>query len=93
MLYLHITKILLLFLLSHFFCRADSWCKLVFNYGKPTVNMFHDDDYDHDDKKSLASMPDFPGRCKRQSSMDCLGSAEGHNVFKDMTLLVLGSPA
>ena len=42
MLYLHITKILRLFLLSHFFCIVDSWCKLVFNYGKPTVNMFYD---------------------------------------------------
>ena len=46
MLYLHITKILLLFLLSYSFCRVDSWCKLVFNYGKPTVNMFYDYDYD-----------------------------------------------
>ena len=44
-LYLHITKILLLFLLSYIFCRVDSWCKLVFNYGKPTVNMFYDYDY------------------------------------------------
>ena len=34
---------LLLFLLSYFFCRVDSWCKLVFNCGKPTVNMFYDD--------------------------------------------------
>ena len=49
MLYLHITKILLLFLLSYFFCRVDSWCKLVFNYGKkPTVNMFYDYDYDYE---------------------------------------------
>ena len=33
-----------------FFCRVDSWCKLVFNYGKkPTVNMSYDyDDYDYD---------------------------------------------
>ena len=36
-----------------FFCRVDSWCKLVFNYGKPTVNMFYDYDYydyDYDNK-------------------------------------------
>ena len=42
MLYLHITKIVLLILLSYFFCRVDSSCKLVFNYGKPTVDMFYD---------------------------------------------------
>ena len=48
MLNLHITKILLLFLLSYFFCRVDSWRKLVFNFGKSTVNMFYDYDYDYD---------------------------------------------
>ena len=42
MLNLHITKMLLLFLLSYVLCRVDSWCKLVFNYGKPIVNMFYE---------------------------------------------------
>ena len=58
MLYLHVTTILLLFLLSYFFCRVDSWCKLVFNYGKPTVNMFYDYDYTSSELKVLYDLTD-----------------------------------
>ena len=48
MLYLHYNEDFTFISFILFFCRVDSWCKLAFNYGKSTVNMFYDYDYDYD---------------------------------------------
>ena len=70
MLYLHITKILLLFPLSYFVCRVDIWCKLIFNYDILTVNMVYD--YDYDELQVIAYFKEFPlvGKFYRNGHID-----------------------